>query len=152
VDAGNHAQGRQFRLAFAGQDVDLDAADALGLGDEISAVLGIAASRGGDRPRPLHADGAAEAAKTLERRQRRGDRVRRQEAGRLHLASEAGQRFLVEDRCRASGQPLISDHAHRVRADVDDRNGSTVVETPLCAEVFLTSHRHVASVCGARIP
>ena len=50
VEAGHHAERGQFRLALAGEDVDLGAADALGLGDEGLAVLGVAAGGGRDRP------------------------------------------------------------------------------------------------------
>ena len=50
VEAGDDAERGQFRLALAGEDVDLGAADALGLGDEGLAVLGVAAGGGGDRP------------------------------------------------------------------------------------------------------
>jgi hypothetical protein len=74
-----------------------DAADALGFGDESAAVAGVAAGGGGDRvTRPTFM--VAQRAKTPQRRQRLGDGVRRQQAGGLHLAAEAAQRFFVEDR------------------------------------------------------
>src|SRR5262249_61434342 len=44
MKAGDHTEGGQFGLALAGDDVDLGSANALGLGDERLAVLGIAAS------------------------------------------------------------------------------------------------------------
>ena len=65
------------------------------------------------------------------RRERLLDRVGGEQAGRLHLAAETGQHLLVEDRRRAAGQPLIDDEAHRVRADVDDRDRRPVIETTL---------------------
>ena len=49
----------------------------------------------------------------------------------LHLAAEAGQHLLVEDRRRRARQPLVDDEAHRVRADVDDRDRRPVVEPAL---------------------
>ena len=49
VEARDHAERGEFRLALAGDHLDLGAADALGLGDERLAVLGVAAGRGGDR-------------------------------------------------------------------------------------------------------
>ena len=48
MEAGDHAERGQLRLALAGDHLDLGAADALGLGDEGVAVLGVAAGRGCD--------------------------------------------------------------------------------------------------------
>ena len=59
------------------------------------------------------------------------DRVGGEQPGRLHLAAEAGQHLFVEDRRRAAGQPLVDDEAHRVRADIDDRDRRPVIETTL---------------------
>ena len=73
----------------------------------------------------------AQRAKASQRRQRLVDGVGGQQPGRLHLAAEPAQHLLVEDRRRAAGQPLVDDEAHRVRADVDDRDRRPVIETTL---------------------
>ena len=59
------------------------------------------------------------------------DRVGGQEPRRLHLAAQPAERLFVEYLGRAAGQPLIGDQAHRVRADVDNRDRRAVVETAL---------------------
>ena len=118
-------------LALAGEDVDLGAADALGLGDEGLAVLGVAAGGGGDRPQLRDVHAVAQRAKAPQRRQRLVDGVGREQAGRLHLAAEPGEHLLVEDRSRAAGEALVDDEAHGVRADVDDRDRRPVIETAL---------------------
>ena len=51
VDAGDDAERGKFCLARSRQDFDLRAADALGLGDEVGTVGGVAAGGGGDRDR-----------------------------------------------------------------------------------------------------
>ena len=56
VEAGDDAERGEFRLALAGEHVDLGAADALGLGDEGLAVVGVAAGRGREHPEPRDAD------------------------------------------------------------------------------------------------
>ncbi len=131
VEARHHAERGQFRLALAGKNVDLGAADALGLGDEGLAVLGVAAGRGRDRPDLRHVHAVAQGAKAPQRRQRLLDRVGGQQAGRLHLAAEAGEHLLVEDRRRAARETLVDHEPHRVRADVDDRDRRPVIETTL---------------------
>ena len=70
-------------------------------------------------------------AEALERGERGVDGVRRQQAGRLHLAAEAGQHLFVEDRRRRARQPLVDDEADRVRADIDDGDRRPVVEPAL---------------------
>ena len=59
------------------------------------------------------------------------DRIGGQQAGGLHLAPEAGQHLLIEDRRRAAGEPLIDHEPHRVRADVDDTDRRSVIEATL---------------------
>ena len=59
------------------------------------------------------------------------DGVLGQQAGGLHLAAEAAELFLVEDRRRRARQPLIDDEADRVGADVDDRDRRPVIEPAL---------------------
>ena len=98
VDAGDDAERRQFCLARARQDFDRHAADALGLGDEVGAVGGVAAGGGRDRIDAADLLDPAQRAKPPQRRQRLVDRVGRQQAGALHLAAEPAQRLLVEDR------------------------------------------------------
>ena len=131
VETGYHPERGQFRLALAGEDVDLAAADVLGLGDEGLAVLGVPAGRRGDRPelRNLHA--VAQGAKAPQRAERLLDRVGGEQPGGLHLASEPRQDLLVEDRGRAAGEALVDHEAHRVRADVDDGDRRPVIETAL---------------------
>ena len=131
VEPAHDAERAQLGLALAGNDLDLGAADALGFGDEGLAVLGVAA--GGGRHHPQRADlhAVAQHAEALERAERLFHSVGGEQPGRLHLAAEAGQHLLVEDRRRAARQPLIGDEPHRVRADVDHRDRLAVVETSL---------------------
>ena len=68
VDAGNHAQRRQMRLARTRQDLDRTAADAFGLGDEVGAVAGVAAGGGGDRMDAADLHHPAQRAKPPQRR------------------------------------------------------------------------------------
>ena len=103
----------------------------VGLVDEGAAVARIAAGGGGDRPDPAHMQGVAQRAEALERVERGVDGVRRQQAGRLHLAAEAGQHLFVEDRRRRARQPFVDDEADRVRADIDDGDRRPVVEPAL---------------------
>jgi hypothetical protein len=70
------------------QDLNLRAADAFGLGDEVGTVPGIAAGGGGDRIDAADLLDLAQRAETPQRRQRLGDGVRGQQAGALHLAAE----------------------------------------------------------------
>ena len=53
VEAGDDAERGQLGLALAGEHVDLGAADLLGRGDEVRAVLGVAAGGGREHPQPL---------------------------------------------------------------------------------------------------
>ncbi len=50
---------------------------------------------------------------------------------RQHLAAQPCQHLLVEDRSRRAREPLVDDQAHRIRPDVDDRDGWPVIETTL---------------------
>jgi hypothetical protein len=131
VEAGYDTERRQFGFAFAGQDVDLGAADALGFGNEGLAILGIAAGGGRDRPElgDLHA--IAQGAKAPQRGECLVDGIGRQQAGGQHLAPEPGQHLLVEDRRGAASEPLVDYEPHRVRADVDDGHRRPVIETTL---------------------
>ena len=131
VEAGDHAERGQLGLALAGDHVDPGAADLLGLGDEVRAVPGVAAGGGREHPQPLDPHRVAQRAEALERAERLVDRVGGEQALGLHLAAEAGERLLVEQRRRAAGQALVDHEAHRVRADVDDRDRRPVVEPAL---------------------
>ena len=46
----------------------------------------------------------------------------REQAGALHLAAKAAQRFFVEDGDEAPRHRFIDDETNRVRTDVDDRD------------------------------
>ncbi len=94
--------------------------DALGLGDEVGAVGGVAARRGRDREHASDLHHPAQRAKPLQRGQRLVDRIGREQARALHLAAEAAQRLLVEDRDQAPRQRLVDDEADRVGTDIDD--------------------------------
>lgn len=131
MDARDHAERREPRLARARQDLDLHGADALGLRDEIGAVGGVAAGRGRDREHASDLHHTAQGAKALERGQRLVDGVRGEQAGALHLAPEAAQRLLVEDRNEAPRQSLIDDETDRVGTDVDDRDARAALARPL---------------------
>ena len=78
VDAGEDAERRQLRLARTRQDLDRTPADALGPGDEVGAVGGVAAGRGGDRVNAADFHHPAQRAETPQRGQRLVDGVRRQ--------------------------------------------------------------------------
>ena len=131
MKSAHDAERAQLGLALAGNDLDLGAADALRLGDEGLAVLGVAT--GGGRHHPQRADlhAVAQHAEALERTERLVHGVGGEQSRGLHLAAETGQHLLVEDRRRAARQALIGDEAHRVRADVDDGNRLAVVEASL---------------------
>ena len=156
VEAGHHAERGQFRLALPGDDVDLGAADLLGRGDELLAVAGIAAGRRRHHPEPLHPHGVAQRAEALERRQRLLHRIGGQQPFGLHLAAEARERLLVEQRRGTSRYALVDHEPHRVRADIDHRDRRSVVEPPLRhggGRCQLLKHaRPAASGCGATIP
>jgi len=66
MDAGDHAERRQPRLARAGQDLDLYGADALGLRNEVGTVGGVAARGGRDREHAADLHHPAQRAKPLE--------------------------------------------------------------------------------------
>ena len=83
------------------------------------------------RPELRDLQAIAQRAKAPQRRERLLDRVRGQQAGRLHLAAEARQHLLVEDRGRAAGEALVDHEPHRVRADIDDRDRRSMIETTL---------------------
>ena len=70
-------------------------------------------------------------AKAHQRGERLVDGVLGEQAGREHLAAEAGEHLFVEDRRQAARQPLVDDEADRVRADVDDRDRRAVVDAAL---------------------
>ena len=131
VDTGDDAERGEMRLALARQDFDFGATDALGLGDEGTAVPGIAAGGGGDRPNLGDVLNVAQGAEPYQSRERGIDGFLRQEAGGLHLTAETGEHLLVENRRRRPGQALVNHKAHRVRTDVDDGYGRTVVEPAL---------------------
>src|SRR5215813_4367934 len=131
MEPGDNAERGEFRLALARDHLDLGAADALRFIDEDLAILRIAASGGCDHPQIWNIDAVAERAKTPKRCERLVDCVRRQEPCRLHLATETGEHFLVEDRGRAAGEPLINYEPHRVRADVDDSDRRSAIEATL---------------------
>ena len=108
------------------------AADALGLGDEGAAV---ARRRGRRRSRSPRACATCMVSHSARKRRSASSALSTASAASrpvdLHLAAEAGQHLLVEDRRRAARQPLVDDEAHRVRADVDDRDRRPVVEAAL---------------------
>jgi hypothetical protein len=141
VDPRHDPVGAELRFTLARQHVDLGAAQALRLGDELLAVRGIAARGGGDRPHALDAHRVAQRAEPGERRQRLIDRVLGQKAGRMHLATEAAQGLLVEQRGRAAGEPLVDDETDRVGADIDDGDRRAGVEAALRGGVSLRRAR-----------
>ena len=147
VDAGDDAERRQFCLARARQDLNLGAADALGLGDEIGTVGGVAAGGGGDRVDAADLLDPAQRAKAPQRGQRLGDRVGRQQAGALHLAAEPAQRLFVEDGDEAARHRFVDDETNRVRADVDDRDAGSALARPLhrqCSLMTIADARYGA--------
>ena len=120
-----------LRLLLAGEHRDVLAADALRRSNELRTVVGVAAGSRGNAPYPLHARGVAQRAEAAQRIERLLHRVGGEQPGRLHLASEAGEDLLVEDRGRRARQPLVDHEAHRVRADVDDGDRGAVVQAAL---------------------
>ena len=60
VEPADDAERAQLGLALAGNDLDFGAADALGLGDEGLAVLGVAAGGGRDHPQRADLDAVAQ--------------------------------------------------------------------------------------------
>ena len=124
VEPGDDAERGILRFLLAGEHLDRLAADALGRLDELRPVLGIAAGGGRHAPQPRDAADVAQRAEAAQRVERLLDRVGGEQAGRLHLAAEAGEDLLVEDRRRRARQPLVDDEPHRVGADVDDGDGA----------------------------
>ena len=131
VDAGDDAECGKLRLARSRQDFNVRAADALGPGDEVGAVLGVAAGGGGDGEDASHLLDATQRPESPERRQCLGNRVLGQKAGALHLAAEPAQRLLVEDGDEAARHRLIDDETNRVRTDVDDGDAGSALARPL---------------------
>ena len=128
VDAGDDAVGGETGLVGAGQDLDLDTADAFELGDEGRAVLGL--TRGGGRQH-VEADRAALVGDVLEaahRIERLGERGFGETAGLGQPLAEAGENLFVEQHRGGARQPLVDDQAHRVGADVDDRERPVAFE------------------------
>ena len=89
MESAHDTERAQLGLALAGNDLDLGAADALGLGDEGLAVLGVAA--GGGRHHPQRADlhAVAQHAEAPERAERLVHSVGGEQPGGLHLAARA---------------------------------------------------------------
>ena len=131
MDAGDDAEGGEFGLALAGDHIDFDAANLLGLADKVRTIHGVATRRRGDNPQAAHAHRVAQRAEAPQRRQRPIDRVTREHAGRLDLAPKPREHLLVEDRRGTPGQTFIGDEADRVRSDVDDGDRRAVIETAL---------------------
>src|SRR5262249_55355280 len=131
VETRHHAEGGQFRLALAGENIDLGAADAFGLGDKGPAVLCVPARGGRDCPNLCNFHTVAQGAKAPQRRERLLDRVRAQRAGRLPPASEPGDPLLVEDRSGAASEAFIGHEPYGIRADIDYRDRRPVIETTL---------------------
>ena len=122
------------------QDFDLGAADALGPGDEVRPVGGIAAGGGRDREDAADLLDPAQRVKAPQRGQRLVDGVGREQAGALHLAAETAQRLLVEHGDEAPRHLLIDDETNRVRADVDDRDAGGTLARPLHRKSPLGGH------------
>ena len=116
------------KLGFlgAGQHGDLAAEDAFGLGDEFGAIVRLARRRRGDHLDMRDAELIDQRAKPPERAQRPLDRVGRELAGGGDRAAEPAQHLLVEQRRRRPAGILVDDQPDRVRADIDDRNGSSL--------------------------
>ena len=74
------------------------------------------------------------------------DRVLVEPAGRGDVAAEAAEHLLVVDRRRRARQALVGDEAHRVRADVDDRDRAA---RPSAGPAPRVAHR-MSSVNAAR--
>jgi hypothetical protein len=72
-------------LAFSGKDRDRCAADALGFGDEGTAVARISAGSRCNRPNTAHMQDIAQSAETPQRVERCIDGIGRQKTGRLNL-------------------------------------------------------------------
>jgi hypothetical protein len=120
VDGRDHTQRRQLCLARAGQNLDGRAEDAFGAADEFGAVVGLAAGRSGDHEGAADMHDAAQRTKAAQRRQRARHRIGRKQARGVHLAAEAAQDLLVEERRQAARQRLVDDETNRVGADVDN--------------------------------
>ena len=96
MKAGHDPERAQLGLALAGDQRDLGAADALGVGDEGLAVGGVAAGRGRQHVELRHLDALAQHAKPAQRGERLVHRVGGQQPGRLHLAAEPASTFSLK--------------------------------------------------------
>jgi hypothetical protein len=131
VKAGHDAERGELRFAFAGDHVDMRAADALRLADEIRTVFGVAAGRRRQHPNLLHAHGVAQRAEPPERGKRGRHRVGGHQAFGLHLAAKTGESLLVEQWRGAARHAFVDDEADRIGADVDDADRRSMVEPSL---------------------
>ncbi|MHC2462963.1 hypothetical protein ACVIHD_001975 [Bradyrhizobium embrapense] len=131
VHARDDAERRQLRFARSGENLDLGAADALCLGDEVRSVLGVAAGRGRDRVDAADLLDPAQRAKAAQRGERLVDGIGCEQAGALHLASEPAQCLLVEDGDEAARHRLVDHETNRVRADIDHSDAGSALPRPL---------------------
>ena len=72
----------------------------------------------------------------------------REQPGRLHFAAQPAQRLLVEQRGRAAREPLVDDEAHGIRADIDNGEWRTAIET--CGSGFRRCVGHLFKSAGKR--
>jgi hypothetical protein len=114
VHRRHHTKRRQLCFARTRKDLDPGAENAFALGDEIRSVVGFATGRGRDHIGVADMHDTAEAAKSPQRGQRARNRVRRQQARRMHLTAEAAEDLFVEERRQAARQRLVDDETHGV--------------------------------------
>jgi hypothetical protein len=105
----------------------MPAKDALRLRDELGTVLRFARGRRGDDFGPFRLELIDQRAKASELAQRARDAVGGKLAGRGDGAAEPAQHLFVIDGGRRPRGTVINDEPHRVRADVDDGDGSPIV-------------------------
>ena len=119
VNAGDDADGSEFRLLGAGQNLDRHVEDALGLGDKVRTILRFAGCRRGDSFDPAHVHLVDERAETAERPERAGDCIGAEPPSGGKRTAEAAQHLFVEQRRGRTRRALINHEPDRVRSDID---------------------------------
>ena len=116
------AECRQLCFARARQELDgVPARIPCGL-KECTTIRGVTRRRSREHARVRHIESLAEHAKSGQGPQRSLDCVIIKPSRGRDVAAEPAQDLFVVDRGRRPRQAFIGDEAHRVRADIDDRN------------------------------
>ncbi len=122
IKGRDDAERREFGFPLAGQKRD-GRADRIGRGfDEFRAIRRIARGGGRHDMEVLDIHDGDQRLEAAHGGERLFDARRRQPSGRRHAMADGAHGFFVEDGRRRAAEPVIDDEAHRIRADVDNRD------------------------------